>query len=254
MKGVITWIVVWMLFMGLILAVNSPGELAKDLEAVSQAPFVFVSAFIALYIFIVVPSLAVISKETTKTMKARYEGEIAVLKATIEADEKENKRLETKITELEKQLQGQSNETPQPLLNSVSVVETSKPLKLLYNSRQDDQSQSELKSQALKIVDKLYRAIEIAKSQALQTTNGLEIGIDFLYVPRNDLKDAKYKNIIDSILRYYSDDLHDIAVELKGKILVSDRTKLLSIGDYTNPQGLREIELIAKDLKNIANT
>jgi hypothetical protein len=169
------------------------------------------------------------------------------------------KRLETKNTELEKQLQKEPTALLQTSPEPVSVVKISEgkeeASKLLpAEPLKDNASQNELKSQALKIANQLYRAIEEGKNKARQTTGGLEIGAGFLYKIRpGDFRDTQYKNIMDSILRYYSKHLHDTAVELKSKILVSEGTELLSKGNYTNPQGLLALEAIAEDLKNIAS-
>lgn len=259
MRSVICWIFGWMLVEGLVIAVNSSGEWAKELETVSQSPFIFVGAFIALYAVTVIPAVAIISKDTTKTMEAKYGGEIKALKATLEGETKQNKRLEAKITELEKQLLNRSSPPHQFLPEPVSVVEISETNKETLKlppaeSDQSDLSQPELKIQASSIANKIYRAIGDAKSQGIRIPDGLEIVTEFLYGQRNDVRDKKYKNIVDAILRYYSNELHDIAFTVKLKILVPDGMELLSRADYINPKGLRQLEAIAKDLKDIANT
>jgi hypothetical protein len=254
MRSLICWIVAWMLLIGLIIAANSSRELAKELEAVSQAPFIFIGAFIALYAFVIIPTVLLIDKNTTKIMKSQYSGEIKTLKASLETEIRQNKHLETKIAELEKQLLNQSSPQPQSLLEPISVIKVSdvpqKPPKLLPTEGSTNKpSQAELKTQALKIANTLYSAIKEAKRQA----GGAAVNVELLYKTQlDDFRDTKYKNIVDSILHYYSKDLHDTAVELKTKILAPEGVKLLGVGDYTNPQGLSDLEAIAQDLKDIS--
>jgi hypothetical protein len=184
---------------------------------------------------------------------------IGNLESDVKSEEKEKKRLEAKITALEKQLQKQLNPT-QSLLKPFSVIEVSevheKNPKLLPAGLTDGSvSQAELRIQALQTANELYRVIEEGKRQASQLTHGLEIGADLLYQVRpNDLRSLQYKDILESILSCYSKNLHDKAVMVKSKILVSDKTNFLPTNQYTNPQGLRSLEVIYQDLKDIGTS
>lgn len=169
-----------------------------------------------------------------------------------------NTRLTAKdedIERLEKQLLNQSSPQLHPSLDPVSLVKVSEvheetPKLFPAEPIDDPPTQDELKTQALKTANKLYGAINNAKQQA----GGVEIQIYVLYETQlGDFRNTKEKRIVDSILRYYGEELHDNAVELKTKILVSEGTELLPIDNYTNPQGLRALEAIAEDLKNIAS-
>ncbi|MGL4632570.1 MAG: hypothetical protein ACRCVT_15310, partial [Leadbetterella sp.] len=106
MKGIIAWIVVLMIW--LLIANGDPSGWEKEAEIISQAPLHFIAASIAFFVVVVLPASifgwSITSHITRKNLEAEYAGEIKILKATIEASGKDNKRLETKITELEKQL------------------------------------------------------------------------------------------------------------------------------------------------------
>jgi hypothetical protein len=64
-----------MLIIGLIVSVNSFVELSKELEAISQGPFIFFGALIAVTVIIV----AFIYKFITKIMEAQCGGSISKL-------------------------------------------------------------------------------------------------------------------------------------------------------------------------------
>jgi hypothetical protein len=175
------------------------------------------------------------------------------------------KRLEAKITELEKQPQNQpihQVSPPQSQIEPVSIVEVSetnkKAPKLLSPepSSHSPLNQTELKIQALQTANKIYIAIENAKRQARQTISGSDVVADFLYreVRSGDSNDERYRKIVNSVLDYYSNNLHETAVTLKLKIFAPNGSKSLARSDYTSPAGLHALEAIANDLKEIANT
>jgi hypothetical protein len=224
----------------LLIVNGDPSGWEKEVEIISQAPAHFAAALIALFVVIVLPASllgwGITSHITRKNLEAEFSGKI----------NGQSERLEIykeKITELEKQLQNQLTLPPQSSLEPPKLlpaeVPTNKP------------SQAELRMQALKTANALYSAIKEAKRQS----GGAEVNVELLYETQlSDFRNTKYKHIVDSFLRYYSKDLHDSAVELKTKILVPEGMKLLGVGNYTNPQGLRDLEAIAQDLKNISTS
>lgn len=229
--------------MGLIATVNSSGEFAKELEAISHAPFIFVGAFIALYTVIVVPGLAIISKETTKTMKARYGGEIAVLKSTLEASEKENKRLETKITDLEKQLP--------------SGTDSSQNL-------EENKNQSSLKIRAYVIAKRIEQIIEKAELIIGRNTTNLfyndktgvlteVINQNQGSVPYEKSNRQKKIQIIREAIEEYDSEVHNIALGIRQELVCLSKNSLLTLENYSYPKSLQELEGISNNLRTLAD-
>jgi hypothetical protein len=251
-----------MLLIGLVIAVNSSGEWAKELEAVSQAPFIFVGAFIALYAVIVIPTVAIISKDTTKTMEAQYGGEIKASKANLEGETKQNKRLEAKITELEKQLLSQPTPTSQALLKPVSVFETSttQASPPLLKSK-ETKGQSSLKIRAYKLAKQIEKAIEKALSKEQINNNRLynvETGvvlevISTGFVPYEQTPHAQALRIAHSALEEYDSQIHDTALEIRDELLTVSKNKPLSLESYSCPQSLSDLQEISNDLRSLAD-
>jgi hypothetical protein len=260
MRSIIFWLP-WMLLIGLVIAANSSGEWAKELEAVSQAPFIFVGAFIALYAVIVIPTIGVISKDTTKTTEAKYGGEIKVLKSTLEADEKENKRLEAKIAELEKQIQSQSNQAPQPL-KPVSVIEVSesqtKPLLLEPEKLKD---QSSIKIRACKLAKQIEKVTEKALAEEKINNNNLydvEAGIvrkiiDEGFVPYDQTPQGKASRIRRNAIEEYNTDIHNIALKIREELVPLSKNNPLSLENYSCPQSLEDLNEISSNLRLLAD-
>lgn len=227
----------------------------SDWEQVLKIPIPFFTCLFIGWGFIAVIQLFVFEREYRGKLN-RLDGSISLLEQQLKAKDNDLKRLQDKNDDLEKQLLSQRTPHPQSLLEPVSVVKVSEvhqePPKLLPTEASTNKpSQSEFKTQALKMANKLYGVIRETKQRA----GGTEIDIDLLCKTEPSIvRNTKYRSIVDSVLHYYSKDLHDNAVELKTKILVPEGTKLLAVGDYTNPQGVRALEAIAQDLKNISDS
>jgi hypothetical protein len=237
MRSVIFWLV-WMVYW-ILLAAGTPSFFPDWLQAATWA-----------------------AGGTGAVLLIAWAKHVEVLNTRLTAKDEDLKRLEAKITELEKQLVSQLPSPTQPLLEPVSVVEVSEvsqetPRLLPAGLTNDPLDQTELKIQALKMANKLYGEINKRKQMAEGKFGSSELVIDFLYkaselanIPENRI----YKSLLNSLLSYYNEKLHDTAVELKSKIRTPFELSTFPSGKYTNPRTLKDLEDIALDLRKIASS
>jgi hypothetical protein len=240
----------WLLMLFLVAQTTKP----SDWEQVLKIPIPFFTCLFFGWVFMAAVQLFIFEREYRGKLN-RLDSSISLLEQQLKAKDNDLKRLQDKNDNLEKQLLNESSPPPQSLLEPVRVVEVSEinqetsglmPAELFKN----DSSQIELKVQAHQAANAIYQAIEKTKKQAGMGAG--DIRYHFLYSDWSlDHRGQKYINIVNSVLSFYGERIHENAVALKLKIYVPADNNIFSIEKYTNPQGLRDLEAIAKDLKDI---
>jgi hypothetical protein len=186
---------------------------------------------------------------------------VEVLNTRMTAKDEDLKRLEAKITELEKQIQSQSNQAPQPL-NPISVIEVSesqtKPFLLEAEKPKD---QSSLKIRACKLAKEIEKIIEEVSSKEKIKNNDLynvEAGtvrriISPGFVSYEQTPQGRALRIRQNAIEKYNTEIHDTVLEIREELVPLSTNNSLSLESYSCPQVLSDLQEISNNLRMLAD-